>query len=257
VWGRRFRWLWVAGAAGLLWTGCAGESPRVRMDPRDQLDRCRRQVEHRKFDKAILELQDLVLNYPGTPEGMQGQYLLGEAYRKSEQYDLAREAYQHLIRDYPDSDLRDDAQLMIGIAYLAESPPAEYDQELTYKAIEEFEVFLADYPTSELRGQAESRLAECNDKLARKEFLNGQLYLKMGHTEAARRVFEHVLAGYPASSYAAPSLLGIARSYLRDKNREQAQSYVDRLIREHPESPEAREAERSLPRGAGVPEEGT
>jgi len=234
--------------------GCGGSSPPVRMDPEDQLEFCRRTCEQGKPLTAIPSLQDLVLNYPGTPEGVEAQYLLGESYRRTEQYDLARKAYQDLVREYPNSTYRDEAQLKIGVTYFEESLPPEYDQEMTYKAMEEFEVFLADYPNSPVRGEAEDWLRMCREKLAKKMYLNGKLYLKMGYTAAARHTFQRILDRHPASESAAPAILGIARSYLREKKRTEAEAALDRLIDEFPGTPEARIGRDTLEDLRGRPE---
>jgi outer membrane protein assembly factor BamD len=222
------------------------------MDPQDQLSEAKREFERGKYLKIIPEFQGLTLNYPGTPEGMEAQFLLAESYRLSEQYDLAREAYQDLIRDYPHSSYREEAQLKIGVAYLDESLPAEFDQELTWKALEEFEVFLAEYPSSPVREQAEHWLNECREKIARKDYLNGRLYLKMGYTEAARKTFERVFSEYPSSESAAPAVLGMAQAYLKEKKRDDAVVFLDRLIEEYPGTPEAQVAEERLREIKGV-----
>ncbi len=234
--------------------GCGGSSPSVRMDPDDQLESCRRDCERGKHMKVIPRLQNLVLNYPGTAQGAEAQYLLAESYRQTEQYDLARDAYTDLVREYPASTYRDRAHLSIGISFFEESLPAEYDQELTYRALEEFEVFLVDYPTSPVRKEAEEWLEKCREKIARKSYLNGRLYLKMGYTEAARHTFQRVLDAYPASTSAAPAVLGIAQSYLREKNRTEAQAVFGRLIEEFPGTPEAEIGREKLEELTGHPQ---
>ena len=234
------------GLAASALVGCGGQSPPVRMDPDDELVLSRRALERQKYADAIVQFQDLVFNYPGSPEAEEAQFLLGECYLKTEQYELAREAFQNLIQDYPESQFRDDAQLYIGVTYLEESLPAQYDQEMTWRAIEEFEVFLADYPTSPLRDEAEAHLRGARDKIAEKGYLNGRLYLKMGYTRAARLTFERVTQEFPVSPWAARSMLGIARAHIQEKNHREAEETLGRLIEEYAGTPEAEIGRKTL-----------
>lgn len=219
--------------------GCAGSAPDVRTDPEDWLAVGKRAFERGKYTRAIADLEGLTLNHPGSAEAQEAQYLLGECYRLSKQYDLARDAYRDLISTYPQSGFRDDAQLKIGISYFEESLPPELDQELTFMAGEEFEVFLADYATSPLAEEAESWLRACREKIAEKCYLNGRLYLRMGHAQAARLTFEDVLSRFPSSKWVAPSILGVGRAHLREGNQEEAEAALARLIEEYPNTPEA------------------
>lgn len=226
--------------------GCAGRSPGVRMDPDDALAVAKRAYERGKCLQAIGDLENLVLNHPGSAEAGEAQFLLGECHRRIEQYDLARSAYQDLIREYPKSEFRDDAQLMIGVSYYDESLPPEYDQEMTWKAVEEFEVFLTEYPESPLWQEAEAWLGRCRDKIAEKQYLNGELYLKMGYTRAARLTLEQVAHDYPSSKWSARAILGVAKTYLREKNVEEAEAALGRLIEEYPGTPEALKGQEAL-----------
>ncbi|MCK4547588.1 MAG: outer membrane protein assembly factor BamD [Candidatus Eisenbacteria sp.] len=247
-------WL-ILGMFSVCGWSCGGSSPQVRLDPRDQLVLSKHDFERKKYMKVIPDFQVLTFNYPGTAEGMEAQFLLAESYRLSKQFDLAREAYQDLIRDYPQSPRREEAQFKIGVAYLEESLPAEYDQELTWKALEEFDVFLAEFPDSPILEQARQAMNECREKMAEKDYKNGNLYLKMGYTEAARRTFERVIEEYPTTRSAPPAFLGMARAYLKEKKREEAVPFLDRLIKEYPGTPEARAAQERLGEIEGVSRE--
>ena len=82
-------------------------------------------------------------------------------------------------------------------------PPKYYhDQSDTYDAIDEFSAFLSRYPRSPLRDEAQAKLNELFDKLARKLYKSGELYLKMNDYEPALIYFQQVRDNYPNSEWA-------------------------------------------------------
>jgi len=88
-----------------------------------------------------------------------------------------------------------------------DSPDPRLDQSKTYKAISEFQRFIEVYPQSDRAEQAKNYLFELQEKLAYKELLAAQLYLRLGNYmgnnyEAAVIVSREGLKSYPYSKYA-------------------------------------------------------
>ncbi|MBI4881547.1 MAG: tetratricopeptide repeat protein [Planctomycetes bacterium] len=83
---------------------------------------------------GIEALGYLVVHYPGSPLAEQGWLRLGEAHLAEGQYDLAAEAYERLLRRYPDSALKDEVLFRVASVHRAQSKGAAYDREPLLRA---------------------------------------------------------------------------------------------------------------------------
>ena len=75
-----------------------------------------------KHEEAIRRYRELITRFPNSRHVDQAQFMVGYIYDQQGQLDLAREAYLKLIREYPRSDLLDDAR--ISIQNLGKAPEA-------------------------------------------------------------------------------------------------------------------------------------
>jgi outer membrane protein assembly factor BamD len=80
------------------------------------------------------------------------------------------------------------------------SPSYRLDQTFSQKAIEEFQLFVNTYPTSD-------RVEECNRlidvlraKLQKKAYAEGELYFNLRNYESAVRSFENLLRDFPETA---------------------------------------------------------
>ena len=161
----------------LYFSGCNRESINLReLSPEEQFAYAKRIFDKKDYYKAKMQFTVVVLNNPGHPIIEKAQFYLGQSYYYEKEYLLAAAEYEKLIQSIPQSPIVDDAQYMVGMCYYQMSPGYALDQEYTFKAITKFQQFLEDYPESEFRPMAEKRLAECMDKLAKKEYKTGELY---------------------------------------------------------------------------------
>ena len=103
----------------------------------------------------------------------------------------ARQGFQYLLDNFPNDPIAPDAQFMLGEAW----EPANPDS-----ATVAFEAVAQNYPDSPRAPSALYKL--------------GSISLRAGRTEEARRYFQRVVAGYPASDEAA-----LAQSRLDTINR--------------------------------------
>lgn len=206
----------------LLSLSCGPERFKVKLDDEDRYQLAVQYLEKGNYDRAIAEFKALILNFPGSALVDDAEFGLAEAYFRSKDYNLALAEYKRLLRDFPQSEYADDAQYKIGLCYFRLSLPAELDQEYTYKAIEGFRRFLEYYPDSELAGEAKKKIFACREKLARKTYKNGCLYLKLKEYEAALIYFQDVLNEYEDTKWAAWAQLGIGEVYYRQGKYESA-----------------------------------
>lgn len=250
--GRRFL------TAGLLivllaTAGCSG-SGRLRYDtPQEAFEKGKSLYERGKYQRAIEYLQG-VFDYGRTSEvAADAQLYLARSYYHNKEYILAANEYTRFIDIYRIDPRAEEAEFERAMSYFQLSPAFDLDQTNTVQAITFFQLFLDRYKNSELRGEAETRIADLREKLAHKAFAAAELYERREMYEAAALSYESVFDNYPDTRWADNALLGAIRTYIafselsvRAKQEERLQAALtnyERLVQLFRDSPLVKEAE--------------
>ena len=153
-------------------------------------------------DKAVEIFQAMVEDGPFSEHGQLAQYKLGLAYLALGEYEQAVSAFEQVVTRYPDSPLVDDARFQITQASLKGVFRPDYDQSPTDLATRELEIFLRDYPQSELSEEATQRLLELKERRAEHEFHVGQFYERRAKPTAAQIYYQNIVERYSGTSWA-------------------------------------------------------
>jgi outer membrane protein assembly factor BamD len=133
---------------------------------------------------------------------------------------------------YPQSKLVGDAIYYGALSLYEESPVFPLDQDYTNRALRGFQRFLEDHPGHALSDSGYNYLAQCREKLARKEYAAAVLYRDLGEYASAVLYADVILDNYYDTSLAEPALFLKGRSFfaLRDweRARKELQSYLDK-----------------------------
>jgi outer membrane protein assembly factor BamD len=113
---------------------------------------------------AQLELSKLTYTSRATEYEDDVQFLLGMSYFKSEQYLLAIDAFQTLLRNVPSSPYAQEAYFQIAESYYKMSPVPQLDQDYTRRALIQFQGYIDTYPIPDSTGVAEE-IAEAQELL--------------------------------------------------------------------------------------------
>ncbi len=200
----------------LTLSACA---PKITMEIMPPLDLYQRSVDYYQRGK-YLDASDgfdfFTINYGGHALVDSAQYYLGMSHFQKKEYILASDAFEQLTTRYPNSAILPVAMFMIGECYWKLSPHYSLDQTHTEKAIEAYQLFIDYYPEyQEWVKKAQDAIGLCREKLARKVFYNGVIYLKMKDFEAANLYFQQVLDQYYDTPLAADAAIKIAESLTR------------------------------------------
>ncbi len=220
--------------------GCPKELPRDL--PPDELYRLGAEAfERQRWDRAIEALQRFLFQDPGHPKADSANYLIGESYFQQKQYLTAAAEFLRLAQNRPAGPLADDSRYRACQAYYQLSPRPELDQEYTDEAIDQCRSVVLLYPGSPFAEPAAQRTKELSDKLARKYYLNAVYYFKRRAYDSAIVYLEHLVNNFDGASVEAQALLKLYETYTKVGYVQEAQETRDRLLREYPNSPEARE----------------
>jgi outer membrane protein assembly factor BamD len=196
--------------------------------------------EARKWGRAIERLEPFANANLGDPRVPKARMMLAEAHMARREYITAAAEYQRVAADFPADPLAQTARFGVCEAYYRLSPKPPLDQEYTYAALAHCNSVAAMFPGTTEATQAAAFVAKMQEKLARKLYDNGDFYFRRRAYDAAVIYFEDVLAQYATTRVAPLALMRLYESYTRIGYKEEAQEARERLLRDYPESPEAR-----------------
>lgn len=237
--------------AALFLAGCASTKPdkRVREDPRGAYTWAVQRIDEGKCLHASETLRMLSLEQTGVPYVDSIVYHLARAYACLGDHALAQVEYQRVVNQYPSSSLVDDAAFGLAYAQFMQAPKNPgLDQQLAENSISSLEDFIAIYPLSNRRQEALALLSDMKNRLAKKAFDSGRLYLKLAADSSAMIYFQQLWDEYTESPYAARALWLLAEKERHRENWEGAIQRYEQLIAVYPEAVEVEQSKMLLER---------
>lgn len=232
-------------AAGIL-AACAPDEIAPTRSAEDLFERGSKLFEEEEYQAAYEEFRLLTLQYPGSVHADDAQFLMGEAKFRREEYILAAYEYDIVIRSMPTSEYVPEARYKKAQCHYELSRPYYLEQEETKKAIDQFQAFIEYHSTDPRVPEAEQKIRELNTKLARKEYENGLIYIKMEYYRAAGVSFDYVLEKYHDSPYAEPAYFKKGEVLYYRKRYREARDVLRGFIERYPESTMRPDAEALL-----------
>ena len=226
-------------ALGVALLGCPKTLP-PDLGPDELFQRGREAWEDERWLIARTAFERLLFLAPTHPKADSAQFLLADTHFREKAYLTAATEYLKLAQTRPTIDLADDARYRACRAYSELSPRPELDQKYAEEAVAECRSLVVLYPQSPLVASADSVIARMRNKLAEKLYLNAKYYMDRAAYDSAVLYLNDVLKTYPESAVVPAALLGLYDAYQRIGYDEEAAEARERLLREHPTSPEAR-----------------
>ena len=203
----------------LLLVGCSGTMDTTNMSSDERLAYGIKLYNDEDYEEAVKEFESIVIQYPGSSIIDDAQYYLAMTRFQREEYILAAYQFSRLIKSMPSSEFLSDSQYMLAECYYQLSPNFNLDQQYTKKAVEEFQAFIDYFPLSEKVPEAEAKIKELNQKLARKEFDTARIYSKLEYYNASIKYYDNVMEVYHDTEYAPLALYSKIR-LLRERGRD-------------------------------------
>ena len=223
---------------------CSSEEVLQQLSADERFGVATQLFQEEDYLEAEKEFRIITLQYPGTALADDAQFFLGECRFLHEEYILAAYEYDMLLRTMPTSEYVSRARYRKSQCYYNLSPESFRDQENTRKAIDEFQAFLEYFPTDTLAPHAATRIQELNEKLAKKEYDNGELYFQMGSYRSAAYYFDLVLEKYHDTPFAEQAQLKKAEVGFLRKRYSEAKLDIDLFFEKYPNSSYLLEAEK-------------
>lgn len=228
--------------------GCSGSNQLQHTSAEDAYQKGMERFEAGDYEEAIRYFRAVTSSYGQASDWADdAQLQVARAYRENRQYRLAATEYERFMQLYSNDERVPVAEFERAVCFYELSPRYQLDQTDSRQALSAFQLFISRYPDHELVDEAEERVQELREKLARKKIEAASLYENRDMYRAAAVTYERAFDQYPETSWADDALLGAIRSYIEysDMSVEQRQAerlrkaveHYNRLTQVFPDSP--------------------
>lgn len=190
-------------ALALLTTACSDSAQTLkRGSSEERFLKGKAAFDDEDYQEAEQIFNTIILQDPASDYADDAQFYLAESYFRDGDYKLAAFNYNRLRTSFPNSPFYRQAFFQSGESYYNSSLTYDRDQRETRYAVDVFRSFSSIYATDSLAGIARARVAELQGKLAQKDYMTGELYMKMEDYKAAMVYYDRVIEQYPDTEYA-------------------------------------------------------
>jgi outer membrane protein assembly factor BamD len=229
-----------------LFAGCgARQAPLTNLTAEQLFERAQTELNERNWTDAIAAFDQFIVQYPTHPRVQEARFRLSEGYFGKKEFITAANEFNRLAGDYPAGPYADDARFKVCESYYRLSPKPPLDQQYTRSAYDHCQSLVAYFPNSEFAARAQEIMTEMRSKLAQKEYENGEFYFKRNAYDSAIIYYDMTVRDYADTQQAPRALARLVEIYERLGYDEEEETTRQRLIKDYPNSPEARALQQS------------
>lgn len=245
-------------AVAILGTACHHRQRQYRpvVDPelqkltKDQLFQKGEELYAKKrWQRSRVYYQHVYENFPNDPLGRRALLRVADTYyQQNDPINLveAQYKYRDFINRYPGSDRADYALLQIAMVSFKQMERPDRDQQKTREAVEKLTDMIRAYPRSPLKSEAEARLLDANDRLAKHEHIVAKYYIKRHSFDSAVRRLNYLIDTYPSYREKDGVFYDLGDSLAQLGRNGEARLYFERVVSEYPKSEFADRAKKRL-----------
>lgn len=246
--------------AALLSVACghhrAARPPKPTIDPallnltkEQAFNKGEAALEKKKYQRARMYFSHVYENYPNDPLGRRSLLRVADSfYKQGDPVNLieAQYKYRDFINRYPGSEYADYAMLQIANVSYKQMERPDRDQTKTKEAVQKYHEMITAYPNSKYRAEADKKLNDAIDRLARHEHIVARFYMKRGNYDAAVGRLNAIVDDYPNYSERDAVFFDLGTSLARLGRKGEARLYYERVVAEFPKSEYATRAKQKL-----------
>lgn len=223
-----------------------------------------REVRKKNFDVGRLLFQTIITTYPDSPYLPMSKLAVADSFYLEGSTSALIQAvasYQDWLTFFPTHPLADRVILKIAESEMRQIGLPDRDATKAKRAEAKLKALLQQYPSSILKGEAETRLNEVQDNLGLHNLLIANYYYTQsvgqskGGLKGAQSRYREILDKYPNFSFQDEALYKLANTYLVEEETDQAARYFQRIVRDFPNSEWVAKSKEQLEIiGAEIPE---
>jgi len=192
--------------------------------------------------------------YPFSKFAALAELRLADVKLAQERFVEASEAYGAFVRLHPNHEQVDYAGFREGLALVKDGPsdffafPPAHERELksVKEGVTKLEAFLAKYPDSKFRPEAQKERDRARGQLVEHEWYVAGFYAQRNRWAGAAGRYQYLVQTYPGSAREVEALLALSDAWSRLDDKFRARQALQQIVAKHPEHPRRPEAERRL-----------
>ena len=199
----------------IMLSGCASKFTKIlkSTDYEYKLKKADEFYTAKNYRQAQQLYEELFPVFKGSDkfEDLYYKYAYCSYYQKN--YEDAENLFQGFLGVFPNSSRAEEISYMHALSFFKQSPNVELDQTNTNKAIGMMQGFINVYPNSPRVADANKIIAQCREKLEKKDYLAAKLYYNLQMYQAAGIGFTNLLNSYPESALGDSYMLMAVKSF--------------------------------------------
>lgn len=217
--------------------GCSSSGEKINTDdPNKAFEIAKRKFDRGDYVSAIEDFSLIKVMFPGTDVIEKAQFYTAESYFNQKEYLLAAYEYDNFLKSHPLSAFLPQARYKLALTYYNLSPKYSLDQEFTRQAINEFLGYIEQFPQDKNIHNAEEKVKELRNKLAYKDLVTAENYMKLDNNRSAAVYFQSVYDNYLESDYADDGMVGHAEALINGKKYDDAKKVLEKFYKYFPKS---------------------
>ncbi len=186
----------------ILASSCSEYQKVLRSDdPEKKYEKAIEYYQKGDYFRSMQLFDELVIIYRGTSKVEKIYYYYAYSYYGQGDYYMAAYHFQNLAKTIPNSKYAEESSFMSAYCKFLQSPKPSLDQEMTKRAINEFQLFINRYPESERVDTCNQLMDKLRYKIETKTYLTAYNYYKTRDYKSAIYALEHFAKEYPESEY--------------------------------------------------------
>ncbi len=167
---------------------------------------------------TIIEIfRKVIQNSPYGDLAAPSQYKIAYYLDKNNLYQEARDAYEKVMNDYPETDWSEKAKHSIALLDAKRSAGSQYDQKTTKVAVDELKGVAKNSSNEKVVDEALTKIRELRDKEAHNNFLIAEFYEKQKNFKSAKIYYQKIVNDYKDSQWASKALKRILSISRKEK----------------------------------------
>ena len=229
----------------IFFSSCAGHDKLDTSSASGAFTFAKQMEEDGLFDQALIQYRNVKNRFPYSPQATLAELQIAEVEFKKEDFVQAQGSYQLFKELHPRHPKIDYVTYQIGESIFYQLPSSnDRDLSLAPFALKEFQTVINNYPQSPMLEKAKKREKEILEKLAQKELSIANFYFRTEQWKPALIRYEKYLKENPKHKENPQALYNASISAKKLKDEPQKKKLFRRLIKNYPQSNEARDLRR-------------
>ncbi len=227
-------------------SGCSKGKKKMDLSDYELLTFGEKDMSKERYAKARESFQRIIDEYPDSELRKEALLRLGDSYYNNEDYEEAKIEYTKYLEMFPATPMAAKAQYYLAMSSFMMVRNPERDQTATRQALKEFDKVIKKYPGSEFAKKAAEKMQVCNLWLAQGDFNIAMFYYKQKAYQSAIWRFSNLLKKGAGLPFYDKVIFYMGNSYYEVQDYEKASDLYRKLLSSYPNSPLAPQAQKRL-----------